>query len=226
MPGPGSIIGVSVVRIARLTANGTPDFNNPLGGFTICGGISTFEHDFDVESGTDIYEQDAAGNSCVVRKRPDKVKRATFKLTLCRSDPRISEILGISSAVTAGQVVIGHAVKTSIGCGAQAGVVPNGVSIELWSDQWDCDAPHATPYVRAMMPRCYLTPKGYKRENGVSLPEFDGFSTANNNWGDGPFGDADNMVGQTGWCYAEMDDYQVPTCNVPLTYVNIPGAAS
>jgi len=24
----------------------------------------------------------------------------------------------------------------------------------------------------------------------------------------------------------EMDDYQVPTCNTPLTYVNIPGAAS
>lgn len=227
MAGPSSIIGVNAIRIARLTSNGTPDYNNTLGGFILCGGISTFEHDFEIEDGADMFEEDAAGNACVVRKKFDRTKRATFTLTMCRSDYRLNEILGLSTSVVIGQAVVGHAVKTSTGCGTTT--TPNGVSLELWSEQWDCDVPLANqPYQRTILPRCYLSPAGFTRENGVSLPVFNGFSVANNNWGDGPFGDAEPMTGITGWCYAEMDDVALPGQCLQGTYgyINIPGSAS
>lgn len=225
MSGPSSIIGVMAVRVAKLTSNGTPDFNNPLGGFQMCGGISSFEHSFEVEDGADIFEEDAAGNACVVRKKFDRVKRCSFTLTLCRNDYRFNEIFGIGSNVTSGQTVIGSAVSSSAGCGTAT--TPNGVSIELWSEQWDCDVPKTDqPYQRVLLPRCYLTPQGFTRENGVALPVYSGFSVANSNWGDGPFGDADPMAGRTGWCYAEMDDVALPVCSSPITYINIPATAS
>lgn len=225
MAGPSSIIGANAVRIARLGTDGSPDFNNPLGGFLLCGGISSFEHDFEVEDGADMFEEDAAGNACVVRKKPDRTKRATFTLTMCRSDYRLNEITGISKSVTLGQVVVGHAVKTSSGCGGVS--LGNGVSVELWSEQWDCDVPMVNmPYMRLILPRCWLSPSGFSRENGPAMPVFNGFSVSNNNWGDGPFGDADVMTGVTGWCYAEIDDPALPVCQPTIGYINIPPTAS
>jgi hypothetical protein len=225
MAGPSSIIGVQAFRVAKLDADGTPDFDNPLGGFMMCGGTSTFEHDFEVEEGADIFEEDAAGNACVTRKKPNRTKYCTFTLTVCRNDYRLNEVFGIGANVTIGQVVVGSAVKTNSGCAGVA--VPNGVSLELWSEQWDCDVPKVDqPYQRVILPRCYLSPSGFTRENGVSLPKYTGFSIANNNWGDGPFGDAEPMAGQTSWCYAELDDVEVPDCPSPIGYINIPGTAS
>jgi hypothetical protein len=225
MSGPSSIIGVNAVRIARLTSTGAPDFNNALGAFVMCGGTSSFEHDFQTESGVDLFERDAAGNPCVIRRKPDSVKYATFTLTMCRSDYRMNEIMGISNNVTLGQTVVGHAVKVTQGCTTPSTFY--GVSLELWSEQWDCaSAMTNMPYMRAILPRCYLTPKGFKRENGVSMPVFQGFSVANDLWGDGPFGDADVMASQTGWCYAEIDDPALPQCPSPVGYVNIPPTGS
>jgi hypothetical protein len=225
MAGPASIIGVQALRVGRLTADGTPDFNNPVGGFMLRGGVSPFEHDFEVEEGADIFEEDAAGNACVVRKKFDRVKRATFTLTVCRKDYRLDEILAGADAVTLGGTTVGQAVLTSAGCGT--GVQPKGVSLELWSEQWDCDVPLVNqPYQRVILPRCFLTPSGFTRENGVSMPQYTGFSIANNAWGDGPWGDADVMVGHTGWCYAEIDDVAVPAAPTPIGYVGIPGSAS
>jgi hypothetical protein len=225
MAGPSSIIGVQAIRIGRLAADGTPAFNNATGGFMLCGGVSTFEHDFEVASGADIFEEDAAGNACVVRKKKDRTKYATFTLTLCRSDYRLNEILGVSNAVTLDGTVVGHSVKTNAGCGTPDTFY--GVSIELWSEQWDCNVPLANqPYMRAILPRAYLTPKGFTRQNGVSMPVFTGYSEANPNWGDGPWGDAEVMTAQTGWCYAEIDDPAVPACPTPIGYINIPGSAS
>lgn len=225
MSGPSSIIGAVQVRAAKLVANGTPDFANPNGGFMFCGGISAFEHDFEIEEGASIFEEDAGGRACVVRKRFDRVTRATFKLTMCRQDYRFDEILGVATLVTSGGNPVGRVFKANTGCGTQT--TPNPVSLELWSEQWDCDtALSGAPYMRSILPGCYLTPAGYERKNGVSLPVYNGFSVTNNNFGDGPFGDLDVLVGQTNWVYGEVDDVALPPCSAPLAYVNIPGSAS
>lgn len=219
-----SIIGACAIRVSRLDADGTPDFDNPTGAFALCGGITKFEHDFDTEKGKEIFEEDACGNACVIRKRPDRTKRATFKLTLCKPDYRFDEILGVAVALTSAGDVVGKAVQAAQGCGGVT--FGNGVALELWSEGWDCDSAADPAYVRAVLPQCFFTPNGYTRENGVSLPVYEGFSQVNDNFGDGPFGDLDELVGVPNWVYAELDDDALPTCPDPLDYIPVPGSAS
>src|SRR5262245_762682 len=87
-----SIIGVNAVRVSRAAVDGTPDYGNPVGAFVLCGGVSTFEFDYEIEAGSSIFQRDAAGNPCVNRRRPDDVKWTTFTLTMCRDDHRFREI--------------------------------------------------------------------------------------------------------------------------------------
>ena len=225
--GTGSIIGVNAIRAARLDADGTPDFNNPVGGFMLCGGVSTFAHDFDVQEGVEMYVEDAAGNPCVNRKKPSKIKRVTFTLTVCRDDYRLTELLCGPQVTTVvdGSNIVGRAYNVVAGCGEAADF--NGVSLELWSEQWDCDDALAdAPYMRTILPKCQIVPGGYTRENGVSLPVYNGVSQPNDNFGDGPFGDLDVLSGVSGWAMIDLDNDVVPSCPSPLGYINIPGTAS
>lgn len=222
---PSSIIGACAVRVSRLQADGTPSYSNAQGAFALCGGISKFEHDFEVEKGKDLFEEDACGAACVIRKKPDRTKYATFKLTMCKSDYRLDEILGVAQVLFTGPTINGRAFLAAQGCGSAT--FGNGVAIELWSEQWDCDvALSGAPYMRSILPRCYLTPAGYTRENGVSLPVYNGFAQVNNNFDDGPFGDLDQLHGVSNWVYAETDDTALPVCAVPPVYIPTPPSGS
>lgn len=218
-----SIIGACAVRVSRLLDNGTPDYGNSEGAFAFCGGISKFEHDFEIEKGDNVFERDACGKPVVIRKYPDTVTQATFTLTMAKSDYRLNEILGISTLLEDGGDPVGHAVLAGGGCDTSD---PTKVAIELWSELWDCDVAADPPYMRAILPLCYLTPKGYTREGKVSLPVFEGFAQSNANFDDGPFGDLDMLTGVTGWCYAEVDDDGLPTCPDPLDYIALPSGSS
>lgn len=223
-----SIIGVNAVRVSRLRADGTPDHGNATGAFLMCGGVSTFEHDFETEAGSSIFTRDAAGNTCVNRKRPDDVKFTTFTLTLCRDDARLAEILledQASLLTDAGDYIMGRGVKASAGCGT--GQLRNGVLIELWSELQDCDGPASPyPYQRVVLPRCYLTPKGFSREDGLSMPVYTGYATKNANIGNGPFDDFDLTEDLGDFVYFDFGDDGVPACAAPLDYVALPAVSS
>lgn len=223
-----SIIGVNAVRVSRLRDDGTPDHGNATGAFLVCGGVSTFEHDYEIEAGSSIFQRDAAGNACVNRKRPDDVKYATFTLTMCRDDARLAEILleeQASLLTDAGDYVMGRGIKASANCGTAS--VRNGVMIELWSELQDCDVPAAPyPYQRVVLPRCFLTPKGFSREDGVSMPVYTGYSTANTNVGNGPFDDFDLSEDLSEFIYFDFGDDGLPVCSSPLEYVALPAVSS
>jgi len=218
---PFSIIGVNAVRVSRTLADGSPDTGNPVGAFLLCGGVSKLTHDFNVEKGSSIFARDAAGNPCVNRKRPDDVTYTTFTLTMCRDDPRLHEIMGAGSSpllTDLGNYPIGYGVETSAACGTVS--TRRGVIIELWSELFDCDAPASPyPYQRVVLPNCFLTPKGFDRQDGLSLPVFDGFSVTNPNIGNGPFDDFDLSEDVSGLCYFEFGDDALPTCDSPIDYV-------
>ena len=227
MAGPSSFIGVEAIRVSRLDPDGTPDFNNPTGAFMMCGGVSSFQYDWETNTGQDLYVEDARGEPCVIRKKEDKLKRLTFTLTLCRDDYRLSEILGDGDVDTIvdGSTVVGRAFNIAASCGTSTR--KTGVAIELWSEQFDCDEPLAdAPYVRTVLARAYLTPAGHTRENGVAAPVYSGYAVPNSNFGDGPFGDLDLLSGVTGWAMVDIDNDVVPNCATPLGYINIPGSAS
>lgn len=221
-----SIIGVNALRVSRLQADGTPDFGNDSGAFLLCGGISTFEHDFEIEAGASIFIRDAAGNPCVNRKRPDDVKYTTFTITVCRGDARLAEILLEDQATLltdATNYPVGYGVRPGANCGQAT--TRNGVLIELWSELQDCDVPaEPNPYVRTVLPRAFLTPKGFTREEGTSLPVFTGFCQPNTNIGNGPFDDFDLNEDVTDLCYFDFGDDGLPSCATPLDYVALPAS--
>jgi hypothetical protein len=221
MNGASTIIGADAVRVSRCRADGTPDYGNANGSFILCGGISKFEHDYVIQDGKDLYTEDAAGQACVNFKRQDRTKRLTFTLTMCRSDYRLDEILGTAALLKVGAVDVGRAVQVAQGCGGAQ--LQNGVIIELWSEQIDCDAPLAgAPYMRTAVSRAWLTPKGFTRENGVAMPVYSGFALPNPNFDDGPGGDLPALVGVPNWVLADYDDTALPICPAPLAYVAIP----
>jgi hypothetical protein len=223
-----SVIGANAVRITRLRDDGKPDWGNSVGAFLVCGGISTFEHNFEVEEGSSIFQRDAAGNLCVNRKRQDDVKYTTFSLTMCRDDPRLTEII-LHGGATLLEDEAGYPMGRGIIAGASCGETTssNGVVIELWSELYDCDVPKTDwPFLRTVLPRAYLTPQGYTREDGVSLPIYQGFAQANPAIDNGPFNDF-NVVGDlTNLIYFDFYDDSIPNCASPLDYVSVPANAS
>lgn len=225
---PSSEISAVAVRVATLTSTGAPDFGNALGGFALCGGISSLEYDYEVQEGAEVYEEDADGNSCVNLKRDDRIKRVTFTLTLCRSDIRMEALLlgNMASIVAAGQAGIGIVHKAGTGCGT--GSTPRtGVSIELWNRRVDCsDYDTQYPYNRYVIPRAFVRPGAGTLDANPKAQVFEGYGIVNNNWGDGPFGDLDQAVGITNWPIGKFFDVQTPVCPATVTYVGIPGSAS
>jgi len=219
-----SIIGVNAVRVGRLRTDGTPDYFNATGGFVVCGGVSTFEHDFETEEGSSIFRRDAAGNPCVNRKRPDDVKWTTFTLTLCRDDARLTEILlgGQADLLTdTGGNSTGRGIRPAAGCGT--GEQRGAVCLELWSELQDCDQPaEPYPYQRVVLPRCFLSPAGYTREDDVSLPVYSGYSQSNPNIGNGPFNDFFLTEDVGDYCYFDFGDDALPICPAPVGYVPLP----
>lgn len=224
---PSSEIGVVAVRVSRLDADGTPDFNNAIGAFMLCGGLSSFEYDFDNDEGEDVFVKDAGGLACVNFKRQDIMKRVTFTLTLCRSDVRLEEILLGANAEILTELgdPAGIVYKAASACGTP--IVNNGVAIELWSERIDCNAPDADfPYARYVMPRAYLTPAAGTLDESVREHQYVGYGVVNNNFDDGPFGDLDQLVGVTNWPIGKVFDTAVPTCPVPIGYIPTPSPVS
>jgi hypothetical protein len=221
-----SSVGANAFRVSRLTADGTPDFGNDVGAFMVCGGITTVEFDFEIETGSSIFQKDASGNVCVNRKRRDDVKFTTFTITLCRDDWRLTEIIledGARLLTDENDYPKGRGILGTRGCGeATSG---NGVLIELWSELVDC-ATSADPYpfARKVFPKAFLTPKGYRMEDGVSLPVYQGFAEANPGIGNGPFDDYDVQEDLDDLIFFEIGDTEVPTCASPVDYVALPAS--
>lgn len=219
-------MSVLAVRASQLVPGGAPDFDNAEGALVLCDGISTFEFAHEIYEGEEFTEVDAGGKLCVSRKRDNAVKYTTFTLTLCSRSHAFDDLVGVAEAVRDDDDdIVGKIVNVAIGCSGAP--VSNGVALELWSERWDCNAQaDPNPFLRSVLPLSKLTPVGFTKENGVAKPVYQGFSLANPNFGDGPFGDLDDVVDEHDWCYGEFDDDALPTCPDPFDYVAIPAAAS
>lgn len=222
-------IGAAAWRISRLNAiTGAPDFDNPVGAFAVCGGVSKLTHDFEIEEGDKIFAKDSTGNACVNIVRDDIEKWVNFEITLCKDDYRVWEILGLADLFAGpGPDPAGVGVGFTMAAGC-APVTKARVALELWVEQYDCDALVATyPYKRYVFTRCVMSPQGYDVASEPSMPVFAGKAFNNAMFGDGPFGDLDVLVnnGFVG-AFARLDDTALPVCPDPLNYIGIPPSSS
>jgi hypothetical protein len=218
-------MSVLAVRISRLDDDGTPSFGDAEGSLVLCDGISSFEPTHELQEGEEFAELDAGGKLCVSFKRPNAVKWTSFNLTVCSWSLTLEEILGVASPVEDAGEIVGTIVNVQAGCAGASD--PNAVAIELWSERIDCTERNTTfPYLRTVLPKALLSPQGWTKENGVSKPVYSGFSLANSNFGDGPWGDLDAVELETNWCYGHFLDDALPTCPDPFDYSAMPAGAS
>lgn len=175
------------LRVARLGADGTPAAGLENGYVTSAVVRLAVKPNF--RSGKEINKEDGRGNYCLALKVPDVVVRYDVELEICGSDGELTELL-------AGGVVFraGASTETTGYRAPRLGsiAVPNGVSIEGWSDAVDSTGnPLPTlPYMRYAFPKAFLNGGDFSLEADAKGNTFTGYMVENPNWtADGPFND-------------------------------------
>lgn len=142
---------------------------------------------------------------------------------MVRTDHRVAEIMELGTIVGSLDDPSGVAYTTGRGCSP---VNPNGFILEAWQERIDCDDAADFPYQRIAYARSYARPAAKERNENPTEFVYQGISVVNDNFGDGPFGDLDDVAAITDWAVLELDDIGVPTCDDVFTYHAIPAGAS
>lgn len=196
--GAGSLFAIAM-RLTKLAENGAPLVGAENSYRT--SSLVQMESGLEYEDGDEIVQKNGAGVVCLTYKAPDTLKRGTISsLQICQPDPYVLQFL------QGGRVLEGD--TGNLGYGApEVGVEsnPNGVSIELVTHAIVDGA--KAGYFWWVHPRAFVRTSGGWVKSGSDplLPEFEGNSTQNPNWGDGPQNDwvwpSDRV-----WQYMQVDE--------------------
>lgn len=193
--GSGTLFAMGT-RITKLDANGAPLVG--ASNAYVTDALVKVELGLEYEDGEEITQKNGAGIICVSYQAPSSLKRGTVAgFQFCTPDPNVlSFIIGgtvLNDSATPTPNQIGYAAP-EVGTDP----VPNGVALEFWTRAITGGAfASANPYFHWLVPRAFLRPSGNWSLSGEdpTVPEFEGFSTQNANWGDGPVGDWDYTGG-------------------------------
>lgn len=221
-PGPYSLNGLCAIRVTRLLADGTPDFDQAKGSFMLCEGVQRFVYDFATQAGKVTTDEDACGTIIVNRKREDQVLRVTWTLTLLKSDYRFDDVTGAAEVLLDGGDIAGSIVNAAAGC---VRTTKPRFCMELWSERIECSDLGDPPYRLNVMGSCKVNPKGHTKEDATAAITYEGVGEVNVNFGDGPWGTYPTLVGETNWVWADFDTDSIPTCPDPLDYIATPVAS-
>lgn len=200
--------GLLAMRFSRLNSAGLPVNNggspSPEGATNACDPVKldlTFEYD----TGTDTVQKDGAGRLCYVRKRPDNLKNATVKFEICGGDPRQLELI-----LNGPGTVIGGDTPTGFGLqnGACDSPVRNGVFVEWWTENYNCNATASTNvHTRHFLPRAIINYDGGTWDESRHAFTFTGIANAGvinpstQADGGGPFNDISGFASDAGYLY-------------------------
>lgn len=217
-----SKIGARAVRVSRLIADGTPDYENPEGALCMLGGLSTLEYSWEVEDPEEIFERDAGGDPCVNFRGDPTVKFVSGTLTFCKDDDRLHEILGGELLTVLGEPA-GYGVRPAEGC---APSVRPQVAVELWRPNINCDQLDPDePYKRFVLTRAKFRPAAETIENALSTPAFDFEGFGNQNIAEGPFSDITVDEDLAGLALFQVGgETALPVCPDPFDYEPLPPA--
>lgn len=174
------------LRVARLATDGTCVAGADNGYVT--DKVVRFAIKPNRRAGKEIAKDDGRGNQCFNLKVPDVTTRYDVELEICGSDPELTELLagGVIFRAGASTTTTGYRPPRLGAIG-----VPNGTSIEGWSDAVDAQgAPLPTlPFMRYAFPKVFLDGGDWSLEADAKGNLFTGYAIENANWGDGPFND-------------------------------------
>lgn len=135
--------------------------------------------------GVDLEVLNGCGAPSLIYKDFDRFKRYDLALELINLDPEIENMLVGGELFTQGGFAVG-------GTGPDIAVFerPYGVSLELWSKHIvGGDVDPVWPYIHWVFPRSYWTADKTSLMNGPMPRAFNGFTSRNLNWFNGPSND-------------------------------------
>lgn len=180
---PSSILAV-VCRVAKLDATGATPAGS--GAMYVTDALLRFTWSQEVEGGLDLMQRKGNGDLCVFTKTADIVKRYACTLDLCSPDPELEAMISGGTVLTSTGATVGYA-AARLG----ADPVPNGVSLEVWSEAINGDVPAAVnPYFWWAFPKIKFEKKEQRvLEAGILANSFSGYMYENPGWGNGPNND-------------------------------------
>lgn len=193
------------IRVTKLNADGTPMIGT--GNAYVSDKLVQAELGLNYQEADPITQLNGAGAVCASFQAPRTLREGSLNaLRVCGPDPNLVSFL------IGGRVYEDAEVPPNqIGYGApETGTnpVPNGVSIEFWSQAIIGSAvANLLPYLHWVCPRAYVVPTGNwaLNQTAYTLPEFNGTLTQNSGWGDGPVGDFD-YPSERVWQYVRKAD--------------------
>lgn len=212
-----------VLRVSRLTADGTPQVGGNNGCDTyLSTGFVSFTFTPSYSESDEISITNAAGATCVYYKAPDTLQSVEFGLELCDPDPMLTEMLVGGNALLAGfgdacapsgtvagdLVVVGYAAP-KLGTAANA----NGVAVEVWTQAVvGGKSANTCPFWHYIFPFATFKLDGERViENGNLATVFAGVGSGNGNFGSGPNINTTGVVpavdgSDFGWAFPSMSD--------------------
>lgn len=182
-PSCGASIQACAERIAVLEQDGVPLPGS--GHLYVTDALVKLEATPVYYKGVEIEVPNACGNLCVNYKARDVLKRYDLALELCSIDPELEAMLVGGESFTSGGLTVGGSVPAVGTIGA-----PYGVSVELWSKHIvDGDQDGVHPWIHWVIPRSYWQPGKNTWDVNHMQRLFDGFTSENPNWFNGPSND-------------------------------------
>ena len=210
--GAGTLYALGT-RITKLDTSGAPLVGTLNSYFT--DSLVKVELGLEYEDGASVSAKNGSGVSCVAYQAPATLLRGVVSgFQFCTPDPNVLSFL------IGGAVLEDEATPTpnAIGYAApEVGTdpVPNGVALEFWT-RGVLNGAYANtlPFFHWLVPRAFLKPSSNFALSGEdpTLPEFEGYSTQNNNWGDGGDGswDYEAPFGSRVWQYVREATMPAP----------------
>ncbi len=144
----------------------------------------------EIKAGTATDVTNGCGCVCVSRRTNDRLLRFNLTLQLCAVEPALlSMLLGASVIEDDSDIPVPKGIWWPNQ--ADCGDAPASVAVEAWSEAWDSDAQSASPnrWIYWLFPRAFFQIGAIDLADGFMLPEVNGFTRANDQWGMGPYGD-------------------------------------
>lgn len=185
----GGTVNICRVRVTALDANGnvagTTDNNY------VTDKVTEVTLSPDIETGDTISQKNGCGCSVIRYKVNDIFNFFTFSFTEAALEPALQALMlnganASSQTITSGGDIVGLAFTGALDCDEAA----PSVAFEFWTQHVVGSSADGTlPWIHWVFPRTVWQLGDNTLAEGVGLPVLNGFSRANPNWGDGPYGD-------------------------------------
>lgn len=180
----GGTVNICRLRVTRVDVNGN------VAGTTdnqyVTDTVTEVTFSPDVTTGDTINQKNGCGCKVIGYKVNDTFNFFNFTFTDAALEPELIALMTGSATIEDGADVVGMAFGSALACDED----PAAVAFEFWTQHFVGGGADGTyPWIHWVFPMTFWTLGDNTFAEGVGLPVLNGFSRANPNWGDGPYGD-------------------------------------